>query len=171
LGKYGVTIFWQFVTALALSFFNQLFYSFFINGGGAAVKCAYVMTTTTGKKVSLKSLANNESKAEMFSKKTALTAIKSAYDVKEGNCRAYINSLGFSANVFKSLTIEMLDEYIAETKSGRYSTYGIFNAISKYAQANKISAAKKVTKKSAPKAEPKAEQTENKGILGKIFGK
>lgn len=129
------------------------------------------MTTTTEKKVSLKSLANNESKAEMFSKKTALTAIKSAYDVKEGNCRAYINSLGFSANVFKSLTVEMLDEYIAETKSGRYSTYGIFNAISKYAQVNKISSAKKVTKKSAPKAEPKAEQTENKGILGKIFGK
>lgn len=130
------------------------------------------MTTTTEKKVSLKSLANNESKAEMFSKKTALTAIKSAYDVKEGNCRAYINSLGFSANVFKSLTVEMLDEHIAETKSGRYSTYGIFNAIAKYAKANNISAAKKVTKKSEPKAEPKAEQqTENKGLLNKLFGK
>jgi hypothetical protein len=64
----------------------------------------------------------------------------------------------------------MLDEHIAETKSGRYSTYGIFNAIAKYAKANKISAAKKVTKKSEPKTEPKAE-TENKGILGKIFGK
>lgn len=117
----------------------------------------------------LKSLANNESKMEMFSKKTALTAIKSAYDVKEGNCRAYINSLGFSANVFKSLTVEMLDEHIAETKSGRYSTYGIFNAISKYAKTNKISSAKKVTKKSEPKAD--AEQPENKGILNKLFGK
>ena len=65
----------------------------------------------------------------------------------------------------------MLDEHIAETKSGRYSTYGIFNAISKYAKANNISAAKKVTKKSEPKAEPKAEQTKDKGILGKIFCK
>lgn len=149
---------------------TNLFYSFY-NGEGAAVKCAYVMANTTEKKVSLKSLANNESKAEMFSKKTALSAIKSAYDVKESSCRAYISDLGFSANVFKSLTVEMLDEHITETKSGRYSTYGIFNAIAKYAKANKIATAKKTTKKTEPQAEPQAEQTENKGLLNKLFGK
>lgn len=136
------------------------------------------MTTTTEKKVSLKSLANNESKAEMFSKKTALTAIKSAYDVKEGNCRAYINSLGFSANVFKSLTVEMLDEHIAETKSGRYSTYGIFNAIAKYAKANNISAAKESKKQKKQDKSAKKEaaariesKKENKGSLLGFFKK
>lgn len=136
------------------------------------------MTTTTEKKVSLKSLANAESKQEMFSKKTALTAIKSTYDVKESNCRAYINELGFSANVFKSLTVEMLDEYIAETKSGRYSTFGIYNAIAKYAKVNKIAAAKesKKQKKQNKSANKEAatrinNKKQNKGILSSIFGK
>jgi hypothetical protein len=136
------------------------------------------MTTTTEKKVSLKSLANNESKAEMYGKKTALSSIKTAYDVKEGNTRAYINSLGFSANMFKSLTVDMLDEYIAATASGRYSTMGLLNAIVKYAKANKIAAAKesKKQKKQNKSANKEAatrinNKKQSKGILSSIFGK
>ncbi len=61
--------------------------------------------TTTNAKINLKSLANIESKLEMFSPKAALNAVKNAYDLDKDSkgTRAYIESLGYTAKVLKAL--------------------------------------------------------------------
>lgn len=94
---------------------------------------------TEQKPRSLKCLANDAAKAEMFSLKQATAAVKNAYDQdkERKDTRAYVESLGFSANVFKSLQWQDLQEY-ATTKSGRFSTWAVLNALAKYATAKDI---------------------------------
>lgn len=102
---------------------------------------------------SLKCLANDAAKAEMFSLKQATAAVKNAYDLdkEKKDTRAYIESLGFSANVFKALTWQSIEPF-ATTKSGRFSTWAVLNALSKYAQENDIKGEK------AAKEQRKAER-------------
>jgi hypothetical protein len=95
--------------------------------------------TNEQKTRSLKCLANDAAKAEMFSLKQATAAVKNAYDQdkERKDTRAYIEQLGFSANVFKSLQWQDLQDY-ATTKSGRFSTWAVLNALAKYATAKDI---------------------------------
>lgn len=124
-----------------------------------------VVNATEQKPRSLKCLANDAAKAEMFSLKQATAAVKNAYDQdkERKDTRAYVESLGFSANVFKSLQWQDLQEY-ATTKSGRFSTWAVLNALTKYATAKDIKgeqAAKeqrKADRAAAKAAERKAEQ-------------
>ena len=98
-----------------------------------------VNNATEQKPRSLKCLANDAAKAEMFSLKQATAAVKNAYDQdkERKDTRAYVESLGFSANAFKSLQWQDLQEY-ATTKSGRFSTWAVLNALAKYATAKDI---------------------------------
>lgn len=91
------------------------------------------------KQRSLKCLANDAARAEMFSLKQATAAVKNAYDLDKDkkDTRAYIEQLGFSANMFKSLQWQDLQDY-ATTKSGRFSTWAVLNALAKYATAKDI---------------------------------
>lgn len=98
-----------------------------------------VNNATEQKPRSLKCLANDAAKAEMFSLKQATAAVKNAYDMdkERKDTRAYVESLGFSANTFKALQWNDLQEY-ATTKSGRFSTWAVLNALAKYASAKDI---------------------------------
>ena len=70
-----------------------------------SVKNAQVNNTNEeAKPKSLKSLANDESKREMFGKEAAIRACKTAFDIDGGATRNFIHSLGFSAQLFKGLT-------------------------------------------------------------------
>lgn len=86
------------------------------------------------KQRSLKCLANDVAKVEMFSLKQALAAVKNTYDLDKDkkDVRAYVESLGFSANTFKAIRWENLRYYVT-TKSGRFSTWAVLNALAKYA--------------------------------------
>lgn len=112
-----------------------------------------VNNATEQKPRSLKCLANDAAKAEMFSLKQATAAVKNAYDMdkERKDTRAYVESLGFSANAFKSLQWQDLQEY-ATTKSGRFSTWSVLNALAKYATAKDIKG------EQAAKEERKAER-------------
>lgn len=112
-----------------------------------------INNATEQKPRSLKCLANDAAKSEMFSLKQATAAVKNAYDMdkERKDTRAYVEGLGFSANLFKSMKWEDLKEY-ATTKSGRFSTWAVLNALAKYAQANDIKG------EQAAKAQRKAER-------------
>lgn len=109
------------------------------NNTNSANNVVVVNNATEQKTKSLKCLANDAAKAEMFSLKQATAAVKNAYDQdkEKKDTRAYVESLGFSANVFKSLQWQDLQDY-ATTKSGRFSTWAVLNALSKYATAKDI---------------------------------
>lgn len=86
---------------------------------------------------SLKCLANDESKAEMFSKPRALSAVKSMFDVKNSKTREYLTGLCFSANLLKSLSADDID---TKSKSGvKFSTWETLNALKRYADAHDLS--------------------------------
>lgn len=102
----------------------------------------------------LKCLANDAAKREFYSLKQATAAVKNAYDLdkEKKDTRAYIEGLGFSANVFKSLQWQQIEPF-AVTKSGRFSTWSVLNALAKYADANDIKGEKAAK---AAKAEERA---------------
>lgn len=113
---------------------------------------------------SLKCLANDESKAEMFSKANALRAVKTMYDNKESETRKYLQGLCFSANVLKALNADDID---TKSKSGvRFSTWETLNALKRYAEAHDLSGeqAKKAAarEEAARKAEAAARIAERK---------
>lgn len=104
----------------------------------------------------LRYLANDAAKMEMFSLKGATNSVKSAYDNGDGReyVREYMKSLGFSANAFKALKWEELQEF-ATTKSGKYSTYAVICALKKYSDAHDLTgefAAKQARKEERAKA-------------------
>lgn len=92
---------------------------------------------------SLKCLANNAAKLEMFSLKGATNSVKNAYDLDKDkkDVRAYVESIGYSAKMFKGLNWTDLQPY-ASTKSGRFSTWSVLNALKKYAEDKDITGAK-----------------------------
>lgn len=99
---------------------------------------------------SAKNLANEESKQEMFSKSAALRAVKTAFDIKESQTRAYILALGFTANAFKQLEPEKLDIH---SKSGvKFSTWEVLNAVKRFAEEHDL------TGERAEKEQRKAER-------------
>lgn len=106
--------------------------------------------SAAAKPKSAKSLANDESKREMFSKESALRAVKTAFDIPESETRKYILSLSFSPNLFKSLKSEDLD---TKSKSGiRFSTWETLNACKRYSELHDLSGEK------AAKEQRKAER-------------
>ena len=90
---------------------------------------------------SLKCLANDESKAEMYSLPAAVRACKTAYDIKESKTREYLHSIGFTAQTWKAITADDLQPF-AVTKSGRFSTWAVLNAARAYSDANDLSGEK-----------------------------
>ncbi len=70
---------------------------------------------------------------EMFSLKQALSAVKNAYDAKADGVREYItDTLGIGAKCIKDLKWENLQKYAKAGKTGRYSTWGVLNALPKW---------------------------------------
>ena len=113
---------------------------------------------------SLKCLANDESKLEMFSKPRALAAVKTMFDNKDSNTRKYLIGLCFSANLLKSLSADDID---TKSKSGvKFSTWETLNALKRYAEAHDLSGeqAKKqaAREEAARKAEAAARIAEKK---------
>lgn len=96
----------------------------------------------------------------MFSLKSALNAVKNAYDAdtERKETRAYIEGLGFGAQIFKKLDWQALVEFTqCGGKTGKYCTWYVLGGLKKYAEAygileKKEEAAKvKAAKKGAAK--------------------
>lgn len=111
-------------------------------------------------KVQAKCLCNASAKAEMFSLKQALSAIKNSYDAKAEGVREYItDTLGIGAKALKDLKWESLKEYCVAGKTGRYSTWGVLNALPKWKAATDESASLEAAKQRlAKKAEKKTDK-------------
>lgn len=88
-------------------------------------------------KINLKSLANQASKMEMFSLKSALNAVKNAFDAdsERKETRAYIEGLGFGAQNFKKLDWQVLVEFTQCGKTGKYCTWYVLGGLKKFAEA------------------------------------
>lgn len=87
----------------------------------------------TNAKMQAKVLCNASAKMEMFSLKQALAAVKNAYDAKAEGVREYItDTLGIGAKRLKDLQWTDLQEYAKAGKTGRYSTWGVLNALPKW---------------------------------------
>ena len=107
---------------------------------------------------SLKCLANDAAKAEMFSLKGATNAVKNAYDAdkERKDTRAYIEGLGYSAQMFKQLNWQDLQQY-ATTKSGRFSTWAVLNALKAKSDAEDLKGVRKaIEERKAERAAAKA---------------
>lgn len=121
-----------------------------VQGIKESAKAQVINNESNAKPRALKNLANDESKREMFSKTAALKAVKTAFDTKESSTRAFVLSLGFTANAFKALEADALDVH---SKSGvRFSTWETLNAIKRY------SVEKDLTGEQKAKEEAKAER-------------
>lgn len=93
----------------------------------------------------------------MFSLKQALAAVKNAYDTKAEGVREYItDTICINAKALKNLKWEDLQEYCVAGKTGRYSTWGVLNALPKWKAATDDKAALTAAKQRL--AEKKAEK-------------
>lgn len=111
----------------------------------------------------IKSISNNASKLELFSKKQVLNAVKNSFDADtaEENTRAYILQIGYTADEFKNLTWQDLDAYIiVKNKQGFCSTWAMHNALRKYADTNKLPEKRAAEKAAAEEAAKLAEAAE-----------
>lgn len=101
-----------------------------------------------------KCLCNNSAKAEMFSLKKALAAIKDAYDLDMDGVRAYItDTLGIKAKTLKDLKWQDLESFAKAGKTGRYSTWSALNGLKAWfekegeSEQNKQAAKARIAKK------------------------
>lgn len=109
----------------------------------------------------IKSIANNASKLELFSRKQVVNAIKVRFDddVNSEDVRAYVLGIGFSCEEFKNLSHEDLEIQV-KSKKGYCSTWAVFNALAKYARDNKLQEKRAKEEAEKAKAIEEAEKAE-----------
>lgn len=99
----------------------------------AAKSGASVVAAEAAKPRAIKFVANDAAKAEQFSEKTAFACVKTAFqqDAERRHMRAYLEGIGYTQSILNALNWQELHSV---TKSGRFSTYAVINALARIAK-------------------------------------
>ena len=77
----------------------------------------------------MKSLANNESKAEVKSLKTALNAVKDAAARKDVETRKFLQAINLSVDVLNSIEWHALEPLCRKSKNNTYCTWYVWECL------------------------------------------